>query len=162
MSTERYNHRADIKVQLHNGLQLAGHESTENMYSSIDLVFAKIERQVRKYKDKLKTHKVRGNFEPIPWTHTIFAEKELPESGRGSGEQIQVVEKEKEVLPEPVVVSKSDQYHAEPLTVSQAAMQLNLLHKQFFVFRNAESGEVNVVYRRGDGSFGLIEASQPT
>ncbi len=64
MSTERYNHRADVNVQLHNGLKIAGSEATENMYSSIDLVVAKIERQVRRYKDKLRDHKTHGIEEP--------------------------------------------------------------------------------------------------
>jgi putative sigma-54 modulation protein len=54
MCTERHNHRVDVSLQLHNGLTLAGHETTENMYSSIDLCIAKIERQVRKYKGKLE------------------------------------------------------------------------------------------------------------
>ena len=59
LSTERHNHRVDVNLQLHNGFKVAGHESTENMYSSIDLVSAKIERQVRRYKDKLREHKPR-------------------------------------------------------------------------------------------------------
>jgi len=59
LSTERHNHRIDVSFQLHNGLSIAGHETTENMYSSIDLVIAKIERQVRKYKGKLEGMRAR-------------------------------------------------------------------------------------------------------
>ena len=66
MSTERHNHRIDVTFQLHNGLTVAGHESMENMYSSIDLCIAKIERQVRKYKGKIEEKRVRPhNIEPI-------------------------------------------------------------------------------------------------
>src|SRR5678815_2846326 len=57
MSTERFHHKVDVNVQLHNGFKLAGTETTEDMYSSIDLVMAKIERQVRRYKEKLRSHK---------------------------------------------------------------------------------------------------------
>ena len=76
MSTERgYNHRVDVTLQLHNGLTVAGHEATENMYSSLDLVTAKIERQVRRYKDKLRAHKGRhAHIEPIAWSHSVVAE----------------------------------------------------------------------------------------
>src|SRR5690242_20682228 len=52
-----YNHHADVVITLHNGIVIAGEETTEDMYSSIDLVMAKIERQVRRYKEKLRNHK---------------------------------------------------------------------------------------------------------
>src|SRR5688572_17675828 len=72
LSTERHTHRIDVSFQLHNGLTIAGHETTENMYSSIDLVIAKIERQVRKYKGRLEERRVRPHsVEPLPWSHSI-------------------------------------------------------------------------------------------
>src|SRR5690242_14443202 len=74
LSTERHNHRIDVNFQLHNGLSIAGHESTENMYSSIDLCIAKIERQVRKYKGRLEEQKTRHTVEPMPWSHSIVEE----------------------------------------------------------------------------------------
>src|SRR5436853_6364945 len=75
LSTERHNHRIDVSFQLHNGLAIAGHETTENMYSSIDLCIAKIERQVRKYKGKLEEQRVRPHgVEPLPWSHSIVNE----------------------------------------------------------------------------------------
>lgn len=164
MRKERYNHRCDVNVQLHNGLKIAGHESTENMYSSIDLVIAKIERQVRRYKDKLRGHKVKSKFAPLEWTHQVIAEEpvevELAEpeepaeaeaKGESAGTEVHV--------PKPSVVVRTERFHAEPMSVDQAVMQLNLLHEQFLVFRNDSNGEVNVVYRRDDGSFGLIQTS---
>ena len=156
MSTERgYSHRADVNVQLHNGLKLAGHESTENMYSSIDLVIAKIERQVRKYKSKLREHKVSSNFTPIPWTHSVLADATPNESIEE--EHAPAAEDPKEQT----IVKRTEKFHADPMSVPRAIMQLNLLHEQFLVFRNADTGQVNVVYRRDDGSFGLIETSAP-
>jgi putative sigma-54 modulation protein len=149
MSTERYNHRVDVKLQLHNGLQIAGHEATEDMYSSIDLVIAKIERQVRRYKGKLRDHKLRSDFTPLPFEHVVL-EEAPPEA---------------DALDEPPAapvgprVVKRDKFFANPLTVDDAIMQLNLTHAQFLVFRNASGGDVNVVYRREDGSYGLIETA---
>jgi ribosome hibernation promoting factor len=152
MSTERYNHRVDVNLQLHNGLTIAGHESTENMYSSIDLVMAKIERQVRRYKEKLRDHKFREDLEPVSVTHSVLADAE----GSGAAAEGGQVEGEAPSTSEPVVVKK-EKYHANPMSVASAIMQLNLRHEQFLVFRNEDTGNVTVVYRRDDGCYGLIE-----
>jgi len=149
-STERHNHRVDVSFQLHNGLTIAGHETTENMYSSIDLVIAKIERQVRKYKGKLEEQRVRPHHvEPMPWSHSIVEEAfasvdTAPPPSDGNGVEFKVV--------------RTEQFHANPMTVSDAIAQLNLAHEEVLVFRSTEaSGRLAVVYRRGDGSYGLIE-----
>ncbi len=148
-STERHNHRVDVNFQLHNGLSIAGHETTENMYSSIDLVIAKIERQVRKYKGKLDTQKQRPHHvEPLPWSHSIVEEA--------------FHHLAPEPAPDPDVqqfkVIKTEKFHANPLTVDDAIAQLNLAHEDFLVFRSVEAhGRVAVIYRREDGNFGLIE-----
>jgi len=154
MSTERgFNHRVDVNVQLHNGLQVAGHETTENMYSSIDLVIAKIERQVRRYKGKLNNHQPRHEIRPVEVEHTVLHQ---PEADRAAAASLDEHEQEKE----PVFnVVKREKFHAKPLGVMDAIMQLNLLHQEFLVFRNQESGKVNVVYAREDGSYGLIDPS---
>ncbi|WP_428261241.1 ribosome hibernation-promoting factor, HPF/YfiA family [Haliangium sp.] len=164
MSTERgYNHRVDVTMQLHNGLTVAGREASESMYSSIDLVTAKIEKQVRRYKDKLRTHKSKTHLSPLPWSHTVVSDPE-PE-GEDEVESEAAAEFEAAApgsVPElavPPVVVKTEKFHANPMSVSEAIMQLNLLHEQFLVFRHDETGRVNVVYRRDDDSYGLIEAS---
>ncbi len=161
MGTERYNHRVDVNLQLHNGLQIAGHEETENMYSSIDLVVAKIERQVRRYKDKLRDHKGRTELSAVRWTHSVIRD-ELPtqaldESPETTAEASEV----EQAASVPPVIVRTEHFHAQPMSSSQAVMQLNLLHKEFLVFRNEDSGQINVIYRRGDGSFGLIETAAP-
>lgn len=154
MSTERYNHRVDVNLQLHNGFKIAGHESTENMYSSIDMVTAKIERQVRRYKDKLRHRKVRA-MSPVPVFHSLI------EEGRdeAAAEASAVVESLPQSSPAPPSVIKREQMDAGPMSVAEAIMQLNLLHGQFYVFRNDESGQINVVYRHDSGGYGLIETS---
>ena len=143
LSTERFNHCVDVNLQLHNGFQIAGHEATENMYSSIDMVAAKIERQVRKYKGKLQQHKAKSTFESLPYVHSVLEEASTPEP-------------EQAPAAAPVVV-RTEEFHAEPMTAADAVMQLNLLHKEFLVFRDSSNGGVSVIYRREDGSYGLIE-----
>lgn len=157
LSTERHTHRIDVNFQLHNGLTIAGHEATENMYSSIDLCIAKIERQVRKYKGKLEEQKVRPHHvDVLPWSHSIVSEAfEKPEADASTPPPAGDVAAALEFQ-----VVKTEKFHAQPLSVSDAIIQLNLQHEQFLVFRSQSDGSVAVVYRRDDGSYGLIETAQ--
>ncbi|MBI4512000.1 MAG: ribosome-associated translation inhibitor RaiA [Deltaproteobacteria bacterium] len=160
LSTERgYQHVADVNIQLHNGLLIKGREITEDMYSSIDLVMAKIERQVRRYKEKIRHHKARADLSEIPIAYHVLEEAlERPSqpgtTPAGADEGVRPLEKK------PVVV-KSMQFLARPMTVDEAIMQMNLLENNFFVFRDSQTGQVNVVYRREDSSYGLIETGPP-
>jgi putative sigma-54 modulation protein len=161
LSTERHNHRIDVAFQLHNGLSIAGHETTENMYSSIDLCIAKIERQVRKYKGKLEGMRARPhNVVALPWSHSIIDEafQELNVNGNGHAT---VARTNGMAQPEFTVV-KTEKFHAQPMSVSDAIVQLNLLHEPFLVFRHDTDGRVAVVYKREDGNYGLIETPTGT
>ena len=159
LSTERHNHRIDVTFQLHNGLSVAGHETTENMYSSIDLCIAKIERQVRKYKGKLEGMKARPHHvQAMPWSHSVVEEAfHGIEEGTGNGKaQIPTSDSQPMRAPDFQVV-KTEKFHAQPMSVSDAIVQLNLLHEPFLVFRHDTDGRVAVVYKREDGAYGLIE-----
>src|SRR5262249_49797562 len=159
LSTERHNHRIDVTFQLHNGLAVAGHEITENMYSSIDLCIAKIERQVRKYKGKLEGMRARPHHVvALPWSHSIIDEAfhELNVMNGSNGHSHAVKADHPGSHPEFTVV-KTEKFHAQPMSVSDAIVQLNLLHEPFLVFRHDTDGRVAVVYKRDDGSYGLIE-----
>ena len=164
LSTERHNHRIDVSFQLHNGLAIAGHETTENMYSSIDLCIAKIERQVRKYKGKLEGMRARPHHvQPLSWSHSIIDEAfhELKggedTNGHANGNGHAAANK----APEFTVI-KTEKFHAQPLSVESAIVQLNLMHEPFLVFRHESDGRVAVVYKREDGSYGLIETPTAT
>jgi putative sigma-54 modulation protein len=147
-----YNHTADVMITLHNGLVIKGVETTEDMYSSIDLVMAKIERQVRRYKEKIRSHKgAEGLHGQREITHSVLAEPVEVEQPAGNGHA--------HAAPEPQIMKKS-KFFAKPLLPAEAVMQMNLLNNDFLVFTNAASHEVNVVYRRGDGTYGLIETGQ--
>lgn len=157
LSTERHNHRIDVTFQLHNGLSVAGHETTENMYSSIDLCIAKIERQVRKYKGKLEGMKARPHgVHALPWSHSIVSEA-FEGLGEGNGHAA-VDQDHASAGPAPDFnVVKTEKFHAHPMSVSEAIVQLNLQHESFLVFRHDTDGRVAVVYRRENGEYGLIE-----
>jgi putative sigma-54 modulation protein len=150
-----YNHTADVMITLHNGLVIKGIETTEDMYSSVDLVMAKIERQVRRYKEKIRSHKgSEGLHGQREITHSVLAVPDLDAEGAAAAANGHAAPAQ-----EPQIIKKS-KFFAKPLTPQEAVMQMNLLNNDFLVFTNATSHEVNVVYRRGDGTYGLIETGQ--
>ena len=143
-----YSHHADVVLTLHNGIVIAGEETTEDMYSSIDLVMAKIERQVRRYKEKIRSHKGGDS---------VHGHREMRHAVMHFEEEDQSVETPKK--PEIKIIRES-KFVARPMTPEEAVMQMNLLGNDFLVFSNATSHDVNVVYRRGDGSYGLVETGR--
>ncbi len=156
LSTERgYQHAADVNIQLHNGLVIKGHETTEDMYSSIDLVMAKIERQVRRFKEKIRGHKARADLSTIPIMHHILE----PDTTEAATAAMQTSSAPVHVEAERKVV-RTEKVFARPLSVNEAILQLNLLGDLFLVFRHEKSGQITVVYKRNDGAYGLIETGQ--
>ncbi|MBO8129089.1 MAG: ribosome-associated translation inhibitor RaiA [Peptococcaceae bacterium] len=129
LEIEKDTHRVEVTVPV-DGIILRGEEATQDMYASVDLVVDKLEKQVEKYKGRL-AKRVRVN--PAP----AAQDNELEE--------------------EPLPVVKTKRFAMKPMPVDEAILQMNLLGHNFFVFTNAETNEVNVVYKRRDGNYGLIE-----
>ena len=152
VGTERgYQHAVDVHIQLHNGLAIKGHETTEDMYSSIDLVMAKIERQVRRYKEKIRHHKAREGLSEMSVLYHVLEHEAAGENGVAQAANAPAVPSQQSKI------TKTDKVAAQMLHVDEAVMQLDLLHQAFLVFKNHETGQINVVYRREDGNYGLIE-----
>ena len=137
LSVEKDRHIAEITIPV-NGLLIRGEEATGDMYASVDLVMEKLERQVDKYKTRLHRTRFdagsRGAAVPTPARAAETAEADE----------------------EPVIV-KVKRFALKPMVAAEAAVQMTLLGHDFFVFEDADSGRVNVVYRRRDGNFGLID-----
>jgi putative sigma-54 modulation protein len=136
LEVQKNVHTAEILVNA-KGVFLKGLERSEDLYASIDLAVDKIERQLSKYKEKLK--------EKIP--------NELTTAGTF---KLNIFETESfdEDTPK-IIISK--EMPAKPMNIEEAVMQMNLLNKNFFVFKNAQTNDVNVVYKRDDGNIGLIQ-----
>jgi len=147
LSLERYLHKADIIITLHNGLAIKGKELTEDMYSAIDQVMEKIERQVRRYKEKIASHRPAAGPELL----VHYEVMEAVEAVEGGAEA--------EKPPEYKIV-KSSKFFAKPMSPEEAIMQMSLLGNEFLVFTNASTKDVNVVYKRSDGNYGLIETGR--
>jgi putative sigma-54 modulation protein len=131
ISVEKYRHKVEVLLKV-NGVLIQAEGITGDVYSAIDEVSEKLQRQIKKYKEKLVSHrKSEGK-----------AEVEVPET-----------------LPVPEVgrIIKNKRFELKPMSPDEASMQMELLDKDFFVFTNDNSGDINVIYRRRDGNFGLIE-----
>ncbi len=149
LSKEKYRQRADINITLNNGLLLKGKDSSEDVYSSIDRAVEKIERQVKKYKDKIRRHKPQQGPQ-IPVRHNIL--QAMEEANTEDSPQPQIMEDDAVRK-----VVRTSEFQAKPMTVEEAIMQLDLRDSAFLVFTNADSRAINVVYRREDKNYGLIE-----
>jgi putative sigma-54 modulation protein len=116
------------------GPTLRAREASSDMKASIDQLTDKLLRQVEHYRAKRSRKQARGNGIPPPGGPMSISDSEQT----------------------PQIV-KSKQFAVKPMTPEEAALQLELVGHDFFVFQNEESGGVNVLYRRGEGGYGLIE-----
>jgi putative sigma-54 modulation protein len=123
------------------GIVVRAEEAAPDMYAALDLVSEKLERQMRKYKTKLLDR--RNNKTSLKTAAGVA--------------QIDSAEYEDETEESRIVRTKT--VDAKPMTEDEAMMQLDLLGHDFFVYRDASSSEINVLYRRHDGDFGLIRPS---
>jgi putative sigma-54 modulation protein len=142
LAKQKYRYLADIRV-MSRGIMMRGEHNTEDMYSSIDLAVDKIERQARKYKDKIRDYEPVKLGEEIMVRHDILDQESMDEE-------------------EGPRVVRTSEFHAKPMSVDEAVMQMDLLNNDFLVFTNATTRDVNVIYRRSDGNVGLIEAKTRT
>lgn len=134
-------HKAEVTVYA-NGTVIRAQEGSENLYASIDLVSDKIARQLRKYKEKVRNHKPQSSVKMTE----VLPEKEV------SGDLIGNREAE---LPPEVIRMK---YFAMPsMSIEEAKHQLELVDHDFYMFRNQETEEINVIYMRNHGGFGVIQ-----
>jgi putative sigma-54 modulation protein len=156
-SVEKINHIAQFDVTLRNGLTLHSSEQTESMYSSIDLALAKMERQVRRYKDRITNHKPHKGRAARVRQSVLSGEtfEQVDSLSEADPRPTPTPVTEKPGEPAPRLV-REQEFRAETLSVQDAIMQLNLAHRQFLVFTNTETADINVIYRMGD-DYGLIE-----
>ncbi len=115
------------------GTILRAEQSSDDMYVSIDQTVDVLERMIRKYKTKITSH------------------------GKGAGSFTDEFMEEDVDNPGAITIKRSKRFAIKPMDAEEACVQMELLGHDFYVFRNARSFEVNVVYKRKDGTYGLIE-----
>jgi putative sigma-54 modulation protein len=134
---KKVHHTAEAVIKS-NGLLIQASEETEEMYSAIDLLIAKLERRVRRYREKLIDHKHQSS---------------KADSVAGASQSSHAEDRIPQII-------KTKRFDLKPMQPEEAVMQMELLDKDFFIFANAGSGHVNVIYKRKDGNVGLIEPAQ--
>jgi putative sigma-54 modulation protein len=132
LAVEKFRHIAEVNI-IGDRLSINGKEETEDMYSAIDMVLDKLEKQIKKNKQKVRDRRAGKG-----------------KSRGGPMESMAAVEDD-----EQRVMIKNIEY--KPMDVDEAIMQMDLMNGNFLVFTNARSDQVNVLYRRNDGNYGLIQ-----
>ena len=132
LSTEKNRQKIEVTIPM-KGSIIRAEETSTDMYVSIDLVEEVIERQLRKYKNKL-IHKEQN----VAQLSKAFVDEDAYDE-------------------EDIAIIRSKKFAMKPMDPEEACVQMELLGHTFFVFRNSDTEEVNVVYKRKDNTYGLIE-----
>ncbi len=138
LEVDKFRQRAELVVHCGNHIHIEASDVHEDLYAAIDKVVDKAERQMRKYKTRIQNHRPRRaqprQFPEYVLTHDLHEES-------GGTRHI-----------------RTEQYACKPMFVDEAVLQLEVSeHRQFLVFLNADTEKINVLYRRRNGDFGLIE-----
>ena len=132
MSVEKERQKIEVTIPVKGNI-IRSEQVSNDMYVSIDLVEEVIERQLRKYKEKIVAkHQDGGNF------------------------RREFLEKEENIEPEEIKIIRTKEIEMKPMYPEDACIQMELLGHNFYMFHNAESDEVNVVYKRKGGTYGMI------
>ncbi|OQY40372.1 ribosomal subunit interface protein [Candidatus Atribacteria bacterium 4572_76] len=136
LSVEKNRQIVEATLQASRAL-IRAEEETDDMYASIDKVVDKLERQIQKYKKK-------------------YFQKPHPSIGKKglANKEVNVEDSKQDKIAR---IVKTKRFAVKPMSVEEAAMQMDLLGHNFFVFANDNTNKVNVLYKRKDGNFGLIE-----
>ncbi len=134
MSVEKNRQIVEITIPLKNGVLLRAEEATGDMYTSIDKSIEKLHKQLEKQKTRIE-RRYRG--------HESIRLENIPDVEEAEKGELKIV--------------KTKRFPVKPMDPEEAVLQMELLGHSFFVFGNSESDEVNVVYKRKDGNYGLIE-----
>lgn len=133
LSVEKNRQNVEITIPF-NGTILRADETSTDIYYSIDDAVDVIERQIRKHKTKLQSKKHTGESIKFENIDPLYDYEE-----------------------DAVKIVKTKRFAIKPMSIEEAVLQMDLLRHSFFVFLNADTEEVNVVYKRKDGNYGLIE-----
>lgn len=135
LSVQKNSQIVEVTIPF-NGVVLRVEESTDDMYKSIDLVEEKLQRQIRKQKTKLSRKNSGGSLRFPDFIPTEVAEPEEEPNYK---------------------VVRTKTFDVKPMSQEEAILQMELVGHNFFVYQDAKSNNVNVIYKRKDGNYGLIE-----
>ncbi len=137
VSVEKHRHIFEVTLRAKRAI-IRVEEESDNIYNSIDRAVEKLERQIIKYKEKL---------------YYRYANEQSREKGSAVLEKIEndeSIEQDRKIV-------KTKRFVMKPMSPEEASLQMDLLGHNFYVFSNEDTAQVNVIYKRKDGNFGLIE-----
>jgi putative sigma-54 modulation protein len=134
LSIEKRRHKADVTFTV-DGVVINAVEITEDLYAAIDMVMDKLERQIKKHKQKIQDKKDKKNQGKAP-------------------QEAAVAPSTKKARPR---VIREKNYFVKPMSLDEAILQLNLDPDNFIIFQNTESNQINLLYKRQDGDLALVE-----
>jgi putative sigma-54 modulation protein len=134
LSVEKRRHKADVTLNA-DGAVINAVEITEDLYAAIDMVMDKLERQIKKHKEKLQAKKTQQSK-----AAAALASGPAP-TGRKAKQRL-VYEKN---------------YPVKPMSVDEAVLQMDTIAQSFIIFQNTESKQLNLIYKRHDGELALVE-----
>ncbi|MGG0824176.1 ribosome-associated translation inhibitor RaiA [Paenibacillus turicensis] len=137
LSVVRGLHAVEVTIPL-TGVVLRAEDRSDDMYASMDAVVDKLERQIRKHKTK-----INRKFRQEGSLKTLFVEGTSSDNAELENDEFEVV--------------RTKRFTLKPMDVEEAILQMNMVGHNFFVFSNIDTRTVNVVYKRNDGKYGLIE-----
>ena len=137
VEVDKFRHVAELIVHCGNHLTIEARAVSEDLYASLDAVVDKVDRQMRKYKTKIQDHRTRQadvHLDEQVLTHDLHEDE-----GKHR-------------------VVRAERFAIKPMSIDEAVLQLELLEgRQFLVFLNADLQKINVLYRRKNGDFGLVQ-----
>jgi putative sigma-54 modulation protein len=137
LAVEKFRHQAEINIS-GDRLNINGKEETDNMYSAIDMVLDKLEKQIKKSKQKIREHRGAAKGKAKKFDTAVTA---VPDDDGVTQIRVKNIE-------------------FKPMDVEEAVMQMELVNKDFLVFTDARTDKVNVLYRCKDGHYGLIQPNR--
>jgi len=141
LSVTRQRHMAEIQVHAAN-FDISASQTTGDLYSAVDAAVSKLEAQLRKHKDRINHRKGGASLTATPTKIPV--------------DVYAIADSDDSATRKPPVVVTQESMPATPLTIEDAIIQLELQDQAFLVFRNSSTDVISVVYRRNDGTFGLI------
>lgn len=142
LKKQKYGFEAEIILLSKNFRAVGQGKDKENVYTAIDQAYDRVEKQLKRHREKEKSHHLGGREVKVPKVRAAKDVNSLSRAERASGR--------------PMIIP-SDEFSVKPMDVEEASMQLVLSSKTFIVFLNASTKKVNVLYKLSDGNHGLVE-----
>lgn len=141
VSAKKARQKVEVTIFPINGPIIRAEDIEENLYAAIDIVYDKLNIQLRKYKKRLQDrHKLNESIR-------FDAVEDIEEIDQSSSEDNL-----------DIVIERTKKFGVKPMSPEEAVLQMDLLEHDFYMFRNSESNGISIVYRRKNGGYGLIES----